>query len=142
MALYVRHSAWLDAVPQREGKKDMPENTVSRRDAILAKGRSVDMPHLECGDYLIRHLYDIGPTLSGGMGNGPVTYSEIEAWQRVTGIQLLPWEAALLKRLSGEYLAESHAATKHDRPAPFGTPPAMRRSTRSEIERKLDSFFD
>ena len=142
MALYVRHSAWLDAIPQREGEKDLPPNTVSRRDATLEKGGLIDMPELECGDYLIRHLFDVGPTLAGGMGNSPLTYSEIEAWQRITGIELLPWEAALLRRLSAEYLAESSAATKPDRPAPFGRPVSTRRSTQKEINRKLDSFFD
>lgn len=142
MALYVRHSAWLDAIPQRKGNKDLPENTVSRRDAILAKGGLIDMPELECGDYLIKHLFDVGPTLAGGMSNGPLTYSEIEAWQRVSGIQLLPWEAALLKRMSGEYLAESSAAAESARPPPYGRSAPIRRSTHAEIERKLDSFFD
>ena len=141
MALYVRQSAWLDAIPQSEGKKDLPANTVSRRDAALDKGGSIEMPELECGDYLIKHLFDVGPTLAGGMGNSPITYSEIEAWQRITGIELLPWEAGLLRRLSAEYLAESSAATKHDRPAPFGRPVSVRRSTQKEIDRKLDSFF-
>ena len=142
MALYVRQSAWLDAIPQREGKKDLPANTVSRRDAILGKGGSIDMPELECGDYLIKHLFDVGPTLDGGMSSGRITYSEIEAWERKTGIELLPWEAALLRRLSAEYMAESSAAAKHDRPAPFGRPGIVRRSTQKEIDRKLDSFFD
>jgi hypothetical protein len=142
MVLYVRHLAWLDAIPQRKSKKETPENTVSRRNATLSKGGAIEMPELECGDYLIKHLFDVGPTLVAGMGNGPVTYSEIEAWQRITGIHLLPWEAALLRRLSNEYLSESLAAVEHDRPAPFGTPARIRRSTQSEIERKLNSFFD
>ena len=141
MALYVRQSAWLDAVPEHEGKSDLPANTVSRRKDMETRGRSIEMPPLDCGDYLIRHLYDIGPTIAAGMGSGPVTYSEMEAWQRVTGIQLLPWEASLLRRLSGEYAAESFAATKRDRPAPFGSPISTRRSTQSEIDRKLNNFL-
>lgn len=141
MALYVRHSAWLDAIPEQEGKGKLPANTVSRRKAMEKKGTSIEMPPLDCGDYLIRHLYDIGPTVAAGMGSGPVTYSEIEAWQRVTGIHLLPWEAGLLRRLSGEYASESFAATKRDRPAPFASPLVARRSRQQEIDRKLSDFL-
>ena len=141
MALYVRQAAWLDAVPERDEKDKRPANTVSRRKALEDKGGAIEMPSLTCGDYLVNFLYEVGPTMAAGMGAGPLTYSEIEAWQRANGIELIPWESALMRRLSCEYASESHAATKRDRPAPFAGAAPARRSVQSEIERKLNSFL-
>ena len=141
MALFVRQAAWLDAVPERDEKDKGPANTVSRRKALEDKNGPIEMPPLLCGDYLINFLYEVGPTMAAGMGAGPLTYVEIEAWQRANGIELMPWESALMRRLSCEYASESYAAMKRDRPAPFGGPPRTRRSVQSEIERKLNSFL-
>lgn len=141
MALYVRHNAWLDAVPERDEKDKRPANTVSRRKSLESNGNPVEMPPLPYGDYLINFLYEVGPTMAAGMGAGPLTYSEIEAWQRANGIELRPWESALMRRLSCEYASESYAATKRDRPAPFTGAAPTKRSVQSEIDRKLNSFL-
>lgn len=50
--------------------------------------------------------------MASGMGAGPLTHQEILAWQVLTGIALQPWESRLLRRLSIEYVAESHRAEK------------------------------
>jgi len=57
--------------------------------------------------------------MSGGMAPGPLTFSEIDCWCNRTGVDLAPWEARALRRLSIAYLNESHAAEKRDRPAPW-----------------------
>lgn len=141
MAIYVRHAAWLDAIPEQEGKGSFPTNKVSRRKAMEARGSPIEMPPLDCGEYLLTHLYDLGPVVAAGMGTGPVTYSEIEAWQRVSGITLLPWEAALIRRLSGEYAAESNAATKPDRPPPYKDGRSLMNHTKQQSARNLDRFL-
>lgn len=96
-----------------------------RRDwAAAQEGREEDdyqpdMPPLETGAYLVHFLYEIGPTLPAGMGAGPITNSELRDWQINVGIDLQPWEARCICRLSREYLMESHKATAHDRPSPW-----------------------
>lgn len=77
-----------------------------------------EMPPIDCG-YLVSYLFEIGPTMAAGMGSGPITHGEIESWQRITGVDLNPWEARTLRRLSIDYLAESHKATQIDCPAPW-----------------------
>ena len=141
MALYVRQAAWLDAIPERDEKDKRPANKVSRRKALEEKSGPIEMPALTCGDYLVNFLYEVGPTMAAGMGAGPLTYTEIEAWQRANGIELNPWESALMRRLSCEYASESHAATKRDRQAPFAGTAPTRRSVQSDIDRKLNSFL-
>ena len=99
------------------------------------------MPPIEWGVYILDYLFEVGPTMPGGMGSGPLTFSEIEAWQRTVGILLSPFEAQLLRRLSVEYFGESHAATKIDCPAPYGVSPQFIKFSQKEVSRKLDQFL-
>jgi hypothetical protein len=82
------------------------------------------MPPVEGGEYLIGYLLEIGPTVAAGMGAGPITHGELRAWMDNIGIELEPWECRLLRRLSGDYLAESRKAEKADCPAPWRAPDA------------------
>lgn len=80
-----------------------------------------ELPPIEAGAYLVGYLLDVGPTVSGAMGAGPVTSKELMAWCEETGIRLQPWEAQFIRRLSGEYLTELHRAEKRDCDAPWKT---------------------
>jgi hypothetical protein len=42
---------------------------------------------------------------AGGFGSAPLSFQEIEAWQRTTGVTITPWETLVLRRLSMEYVA-------------------------------------
>lgn len=53
------------------------------------------------------------------MGPTALTYQEIAAWQRVTGIELQPCEAQWLRRLSSEWIGEQQQACKHFAPPPW-----------------------
>lgn len=120
LSQYVRHCAWLNAVPEKaEGDKSTsPE--VSRREALKQGGS--DEPEMPPCDtpHLVAWLFEIGPTLPAGMGEGPLTHGELHSWQLNTGITLHSWEARLLRRLSLDYLTESHKARARDCPAPWG----------------------
>jgi len=106
LSIYVRHSAWLNAVP------DAPEgNKKARRESLK---EPIEMPQVGA-DHIITYLFEIGPTL----GEASVSHAEIEAWQRNTGIKLDAWETRFVKRLSVEYLAESRTARKLAAPAPW-----------------------
>lgn len=77
-----------------------------------------EMPPLNA-PHLLGYLFEIGPVMAAGMGSGPITHEELQAWQQGTGIELQPWEVRTLRRLSQEYLTESHKAEKSDCPAPW-----------------------
>lgn len=53
------------------------------------------------------------------MGIVPVTFLEIKSWADVTDIDLTPWEALALHKLSCEYLGEYNQADDPERPAPY-----------------------
>lgn len=110
LSTYVRHCAWLNAVP------DAPEgNKKARRESLK---EPIQMPQVGA-EHVVMYLFEIGPTL----GETSVSHAEIEAWQRNTGIELDAWETRFVKRLSAEYLAESHNARKHTAPAPWADGP-------------------
>ena len=77
-------------------------------------GDDVVMP--ECDAlHIVGYLLEMGVSL----GELPLTYSEIESWQRQCGVELQPWEVRFVKRLSEAYLSESHAARDPDADAPW-----------------------
>lgn len=129
MSLYVRHSAWLHATPERPKKDHSDAPQLSRIERLrrdwIATGRedefTPDMPRLEGAGYLIGYLWECGPTMASGMGAAPISHQEILAWQFLTGIELQPWEVRFLRRLSYEYLAELCKAEQRDCPAPWRT---------------------
>ncbi|MCG2586488.1 hypothetical protein [Massilia sp. TS11] len=69
--------------------------------------------------YLKDILFEIGPVSNNGMGQDRLSVTEIESWQKQMGILLQPWEFRLLRRASGEYLAEAQRSEELGRPAPY-----------------------
>jgi hypothetical protein len=121
LSLYVRQSAWLNTAPER-AKNDKSEAPQLSRIEQLRKDLQDDdyqpeMPPVDA-EYLIAYLFEVGPTMAAGGYPGPLTHEELRAWMDLTGIDLEPWEVRFLRRLSGDYLAESHRAEKRDCPAP------------------------
>lgn len=101
--------------PRRGSKGRLGE---SRFEQMKRQGVERQMPPVEDGEYLLEHLADVGPALGTGMGQIPVTFSELEAWQVQTGLQLQPWEVSALRRLSKDYCAEIQRAA-----SPAAMPP-------------------
>jgi hypothetical protein len=94
------------------------------------------MPPIDSASYLISYLFEIGPTVAAGMGAGPITHEELRAWMDLIGIELQPWEVRFLRRLSRDYLSESHQAEKPDRPAPW-QPEDRSQEEREAVARKI-----
>ncbi len=106
----------------------------------MAETEELEMPPCDAA-FLASYLFEMGPTLPAGPGEGPLTHLEIASWQRNTGIELDSWQARMLRRLSQDYANESAKAKERDCPAPWqGAPYAkptasiiaerMRRETR------------
>jgi hypothetical protein len=61
----------------------------------------------------LSYLWAIFVRLSGrrgSSGSGPITYLEIDAFQRITGTRLNGWEIEMIEALDRCYLAEWHRA--------------------------------
>lgn len=110
-------------MPQEKAEGKVAAEKVSRRDMIKRKKGLSEFDHLEMppcdAQYLVAYLYEVGPTMVSSMGESPVLHTEIDAWQRNTGIELSAWESRIIRSLSIEYLGEMSRATDRDCPAPW-----------------------
>lgn len=116
----MRHVAWLRAVPKAPpGGARKKSDERSRLKRLQDEGIEPELPEVSC-PYLLELLYEIGPGFPGAMGEVALPSTEIDAWQRITGVRLDPWEARTIRRLSIEHVRESYAATEPDAPPPWG----------------------
>lgn len=84
-----------------------------KKDGIPIRMPPNPLPHF------VAWFVEIGISESKGMGASPLSWREINEWQRATGVELSPWEAKLIRRLSTEYLAEGRKAESENHPAPW-----------------------
>lgn len=98
----------------------------------------LDMPDIGNAGYLLAHLWEAGPTL----GDSSLNSTELRNYQENMGVTLSPWECKTLKRLSIDYLNESHRATKRDCPPPFAESTDAARLRQAEMRRKMRAFLD
>lgn len=114
----------------------MPEakgRTHSRLAQYERDGIAPVMPDLGCGAYLVGYLWDIGPST----GEWQITQGEIAAWQANMGVDLQPWEVALLRRLSLDHLVQSRKSTAPDCKPPWGD---LYRAP--NVDSKIDAALD
>lgn len=72
--------------------------------------------------HIIDRLLEIGLSEAAGMGVVPISWTTISAWQQVSAVELDPWEARLIHRLSMAYVAEGHRAESETCPSPWRAP--------------------
>jgi hypothetical protein len=113
---------------QEEGKDERRRG--QRREAV---GLSVELPPVEAGHHLVECLWEIGPSMPTGMGNAPVTFTEMQAWQQQTGSVLDAWEARTLRRMSVAYVTQAHEAAAPDCPAPWMPAPTASERDQSRV---------
>lgn len=136
LSLYVRQQAWLNAVPEKLPHDKSKEPGKSRIQAMQEAGERPEVPSVDGGEYLIGYLFEVGPTMAGGMGEAPLSHGELRAWQDNTGIELHAWEARMLRALSLDYLAQAQKSEKRDCKPPYG--PVWRRAM---VAKKIDEVF-
>lgn len=86
--------------------------------------------------YLTDWLFEIGPV----EGDGPISWQAMAAWEGRMGLDLYPWEARIIRRLSAEYLSEYYQAKKPGRPAPYGTAEVNRDRIAEQFKAMIGQF--
>lgn len=119
--------AWLHtaptqppAPPSKAAARRAPPPTPTRIAELERQGLPPQLPDPGPASHLVSYLFDVGPVLQTGMGAVAITHGELRAWQENVGIELRPWEASTMRRLSLDYLTASHAAQEPACP-PFYT---------------------
>lgn len=115
--------AWLGATPKpppgsKRAKIEDEASKISRIDRLKKDGITPPMPP-NPAPHILSRLIEIGLTEANGMGASPLSWREIRAWQELTGVELTPWEARLIRHLSTAYLAESRRGESENCPPPW-----------------------
>jgi hypothetical protein len=115
--------AWLNATPKPPSgskradpkfeRKVLSRQAQMKKDGVPLRWPPNPLPHI------VTRFIEIGMSESNGMGSSPLSWREINEWQRATGVELAPWEARLIRRLSSQYLAESRKAEDENCPPPW-----------------------
>lgn len=95
------------------------------------------MPDVEHADHLIGYLFEVGPTMPAGMGAGPVSFLEIDAWSTLTGTPLSSWESLALREMSCAYVAMQERAKDRNCPNPWRSAPADPQDVADEMDRQF-----
>jgi hypothetical protein len=107
---------------------------------MRAKGTTPLLPD-NPAPYLSDWLFEIGPTGAGSMGECALGYRDFAAWQEISGVELMPWEASLLRRLSIEYATTRQKAEEPAFPAPYSGVADEVVARREHVAKQVDALF-
>lgn len=94
--------AWLSATP-----KDDKKNRITQfRENYTADKLDELYPDVGDAHYLVGLFYDSGIWTQTGMGNVPLSWQEINAWNSVNEYDLPLWTIKLIKQMSDVYCQE------------------------------------
>lgn len=139
LSLYVRQVAWLNTAPKSSGKVSDRHDEPTRLERLQKAGERPLLPP-NPAPYLTEWLFDVGPSGSNGMGETPIDYRDLVAWQDITGVELMPWEATTIRRLSRDFVAERHRAKEPACPAPYLDRDSVA-AQRDDVAAKLKAAF-
>lgn len=127
----MKQTAWLSAVPDGE------DEGRSRLEIMQEEGGAVPPLPDNPAPYLTDWLFEIGPT----SGDGVLTWTDLAAWQSLSGIVLRPLKATILRRLSSEFANERYRARKTDRQMPFDLNREDIAARRETVAAKVERIF-
>lgn len=85
---------------------------------------------------------EFGPAEQGMGGAVPVSWREIEAWQRVTNTQIPGWEALILRELSEEYCGALARSTTPNTVEPALSEDEARQKTARDFRAMVNQMKD
>ena len=116
--MYVRHRAWLSAVPDTNTRNKRNERT--RYELLKDKNSELlNLPEVNYAEYLIDYLFEVGPSMSNGMGLCPISYQEISSWLQTTKTECNSWDVNVIRHLSKVFINQYHESIKVDCPPPY-----------------------
>lgn len=138
--LCVAQMGWLHAVPKPPHTKGSkaPREKRSRLEQLKAKGLTPHMPPLELGVAELELFMQVGPALHTGTGTQALPYTELDAYVRLCGVNLQPWQARLLHGLSRHYVHHLVKGEDPSDPAPFVD---VRQVKRDAVSQRLGAMF-
>lgn len=132
--LCVAQMGWLHAVPKEPGKNPRSpaaQRRTSRLERMKVTGTVPHMPPVVLGANELEHFMQVGPARFSATGTEPLPFVELEAYSKLCGADLMPWQARLLHALSKHYVHHMVLGEDPAAPAPFIDPQQIRRDALS-----------
>lgn len=102
--------------------------------ALEARGQAPALPPVSAG-YLASWWLEIGSTVPTGMGEAPIGWADLAAWQEINGVELDPWEAKTIRAMSSAFIGMRYEAKKPGCPAPYSV------ETDKDVEDRVTQQF-
>ena len=106
---------------------------------MKAEGREPQLP-INPAPYLTDWLLEIGPAAPAGESAAAISFSEMAEWSRLIGVDLSPWEARTLRRLSRVFVSQ-----REDARSPACIEPISKadpEAARTRVEAQLKSMME
>lgn len=124
---------------KHSGKGEKPK-PLTRLEQMKQRGTEAIWPPLPV-EYIVDWLFEIGPSIAGSMGEAPIGWPDIAAWQELTGIEPDAWEARTLRRLSKAYVAQRHRSEDPKCPEPRLDESEALKARRKDVAERLEAAF-
>lgn len=127
----------MNTAPEKQNANDKSE-PVSRLRRMQDRGEAPSLPE-NPAPHLIDWFLEIGPTVSAGMVEAPIGWPDMAAWQGLTGIELDPWEARTIRRMSSAFISQRQDAKKPGCPPPWS--PDLPKETRDKVSSQFAAMM-
>lgn len=133
------HQAWLNTAPEpRDQKKHSKQKPVTRRESRQISEQQKEPPDIYATRFYIDALWQVGPAEFGEYGSKPISWTELNNWNRAAELGLSGWELETIRDLSGVYASWANKARSPDCKSPLA--PVVQQSA-EDIENKLLKQF-
>lgn len=114
MTLFARHYAWLHSKPSKQSITRFKQLSSDELKSPL-----LEMPKIEFGQYLLDYAFEIGPSKANGEGPAVIDWSDIYAWQQLTGFVLTLWESLVIREISKAFVSQYYQSDGAIIPSPY-----------------------
>ena len=131
--------AWLHAAPDPEYHKrkgGKPRRT-ARFESLQGQPQA-ELPGVDHGSQVLEWLHEVGPTGQGMNGPVVISWQEINAWKQATETAITREELVMLRKLSGEYVAQYSRSDNPNEPPPS----RAQHVDQDALESQIDDVFD
>lgn len=102
--IWVKQTAWLQAPVDPDFKPS--KKYESRLEKFKENSEEIKYEPEAYSNYIINIANSIGLYLNSGYGPVPITWTEILSWSTLTKIEITPWEANLIMKLSRAFVSQ------------------------------------
>lgn len=95
-------------------------------------------------EYLLTCLTEIGFSTQSGMGQAPLSFTDVDNWSKITGANMESWELTLMVKLSQQYCFQQAISDDRNCEEPYiveEIDDSALAATRAAVDDKIRNLF-